>query len=60
MDIKLCLMLGVPYLEVHDVTFGGDPHVPHVIFREQQQPLASDVIFLKQVSVQLRFTRALA
>ena len=28
--------LTVPCLQVHDVTFGFDPHVPHVVFGEQQ------------------------
>ena len=48
----------MPCLEVHNVTFGLDPHVVHVIFREQEQPLSSDVILLKQVSVHLHVTWA--
>lgn len=46
-----------PRLEMHDVTFGLDPHVPHVVFRQQQQPLPGDVVFLEKVSVQLHPAR---
>lgn len=48
---------GGPRLEMHDVTFGFDPHVPHIVFRQQQQPLPGDVVFLEQVGIQLHPAR---
>lgn len=51
-------MFPEPCLQVHDMTFRLDPHVPHVIFCEQQQPLPSDVIFSEQISVKLHVTRS--
>lgn len=46
-------MVAGPRLQMHDVTFGLDPHVPHVVFGQQQQPLPGDVVFLEQIGVQL-------
>ena len=44
------------YLEVDDVAFGRDSHVPHVSLGEQQQSLPCDVVLLKHVGVQQHVT----
>lgn len=46
-----------PRLQVHDVTLGLHPHVPHVVFCQQQKPLSGDVVFLEQIGVQLHAAR---
>ena len=53
-DGRLALVSFVaPCLEVHDVTLGLDPQLPHVCLSEQQQSLPCDVVLLEQLGIQL-------
>lgn len=38
---------------MHYMTFGLDPHIPHISLCQQQQPLSGNVILFKQVGVNL-------
>lgn len=51
-----CAAVSLHYLQVYDMPFRGDAHISHVCLREEQQPAASDMVLLEDISIALHLT----